>query len=160
MPVVRISEELFKEVQRHAEPLVDNFETALWKALRMRDESLADSSQSKTGLSTLPRRRKRARSFAQGTLTPPRDFWKHVLGILIEKGGKAPRQEVHNIMKRRLDGRLMPGDIEVNRDGTLKWEKQVDYQRLAMANEGLLHKHSPRGIWEITDVGRQWISQH
>ena len=36
MPVVRISDELFKEIQKYAEPIVDTFESALWKALKVR----------------------------------------------------------------------------------------------------------------------------
>ena len=144
MPVVRISEELFREVQKHAEPLIDNFESALWKAL----------GKSKTGKSVGQRGIK---SRAVGELTTPKIFWKLILEVLIKRGGQASRQQVHNDIEQKVGGQLKPGDYEVNRDGTLKWSKQVDYQRLAMVHEGLLQNGLPRGIWGITDLGRQWL---
>jgi len=147
MPVVRISEGLFKEVQKYAEPLVDNFETALWKALRKNEE-------------LQPVRARKAKSRAVGELTNSSDFWKLILDVLVARGGRAERQDVHSDIERRMKSRFKPGDLEVNRDGTLKWSKQVDYQRLAMVQEGLLRKDSSRGNWEITENGRQWLSNH
>jgi len=146
MPVVRISEELFKEVQKYAEPLVDNFETALWKALRAhcRLSSVRTNKGSSRGV---------------GELTPPGEFWKPILEALVESEGQASRPEVHKTVEKKMNGQLKPGDYKLNLDGTLKWSKQVDYQRLAMVHEGLLQSGSPWGIWEITDKGKQWLSQ-
>jgi len=142
MPVVRISEELFREVQKHAEPLIDNFESALWKALGKNE-------------SGKPIGQRRAKSHAVGELTAPKIFWRPILEALIERGGRASRQQVPNDIERMVGGQLKPGDFEVNRDGTIKWTKQVDYQRLAMVHEGLLQNGLPRGIWGITDLGRR-----
>jgi len=146
MPVVRISEELFKEVQKYAEPLVDNFETALWKALRAH------------GRLSSVRINKRS-SRGAGELTPPGEFWKPILEALVERGGQASRVEVHKTVEKKMNGQLKPGDYKLNRDGTTKWSKQVDYQRLAMVHEGLIQSSSLWGIWEITDKGKQWLSQ-
>lgn len=147
MPVVRISEELFREVQKHAEPLIDNFESALWKVLGV---SKGRRSVEQRGI----------KSRAVGKLTAPKIFWRLILEVLVERGGQASRQQVHNDIKQKMKGQLKPGDYEVNRDGTPKWTKQVDYQRLAMVHEGLLQNGLPRGIWGITDLGRQWLSTH
>lgn len=140
MPVVRISEELFKEVQKYAEPLVDDFESALWKALGKNRKS------------------KKPTPRGAGELTPQREFWKPILETLVEMGGQGSRQEVHKAVERKTKDRLRPGDYELNRDGTAKWNKAVDYQRLAMVREGLMARNTPRGIWRITDQGRQWLS--
>ncbi|OGN92654.1 MAG: hypothetical protein A2Z75_08325 [Chloroflexi bacterium RBG_13_50_10] len=147
MPVVRISEELFKEVQKYAEPLVDNFETALWKALNSR-RGLVPVKSGKSG------------SRGTGELTPARALWKPILEAIIGSGGQASRPEVHKSVERKMKEQLRPGDWKTNRDGTNKWSKQVDYQRLAMVHEGLLADNSPFGIWVITDKGRQWLSEH
>jgi len=146
MPVVRISEELFKEIQKYAEPLVDDFESALWKVLQLARKNGTERS-------------KRRETHARGTLTPPRDFWKQILETLVEKGGQASVQEVVEDVERKMKNQLKPGDYERNRDGLLKWEKQVHFQRLAMKHEGLLASNSPRGIWAITDKGRRWLSE-
>lgn len=145
MPVIRISDELFREVQKHAEPLIDNFESALWKAL----------GKNKGGQ---PIRHRNTKSSAVGELTPPKDFWRPILETLVERGGRASRQEVHNGVEQKMKERLKPGDFELNRDGTVKWAKQVDYQRLAMVHEELLRKTLAAGVWEITDLGKQQLS--
>jgi len=142
MPVVRISEDLFKEVQKYAEPLVDDFESALWKALGRN------------------RRSKKPTPRAKGELTPQGEFWRSMLQALVEMGGQGSRQEVHKAVERKMKDRLKPADYELNRDGTTKWSKAVDYQRLAMVREGLMARNTPRGIWKITDQGRQWLSRH
>jgi hypothetical protein len=147
MPVVRISDELFKEVQKYAEPLVDSFETALWKAL------LAGRTNSvETHIKRKPR--------STGNLTPPKEFWKPILETLVEKGGQTSVEEVVKSLERKMKSQLKPGDYELNRDGTAKWVKQVHFQRLAMVHEGLLGSDSHRGVWAITNQGRQWLSEH
>jgi len=146
MPVVRISEELFKEIQQYAEPLVDDFESALWKVLQ-----LAQKSDIK-----IPTKNKARRI---GNLTPPKDFWKPILETLLENGGQASAEQVIEGVERKMKNQLKPGDYEQNRDGSSKWEKQVHFQRLAMKHEGLLAKDSPRGIWIITPQGRKWLSE-
>ena len=146
MPVVRVSEELFKEVQKYAEPLVDNFETALWKILKLVGK---DNVQ-------IPIRRE-ART--TGNLTPPKDFWKPILETLVDEGDQASVQKVIQSVERKMRNRLKLGDHEKNLDGSEKWEKQVNYQRLAMKHEGLLASNSPRGIWAITEQGRKWLSE-
>jgi len=146
MPVVRVSEELFKEVQKYAEPLVDDFESALWKILKL---------VGKESVQTPIRRGTRI----IGNLTPPRDFWKPILETLVDEGGQASVQKVIQSVERKMGDHLKPGDRELNRDGTLKWEKQANFQRLAMVHEGLLANDSPRGIWAITHQGRKWLSE-
>jgi len=141
MPVVRISEELFKEVQKYAEPLVDDFESALWKALGRNRKS------------------KKPTPRGTGELTPQGEFWKPILEALVEMGGQGSRQEVLRAVERKMKGRLKPGDYERNKDGTTKWSKAVDFQRKAMVLEGLMAMNTPRGIWKITDQGKQWLSR-
>jgi hypothetical protein len=143
MPVVRISEELFKEVQKYAEPLVDNFETALRKALGLKNQKQVGSNEHR-----------------QSSMTKPKEFWKPLLEVLVERGGRASREEVHNAVENKMKDRFKSGDYEQNKDGTAKWSKHLDYQRLAMVHEGLLESNSPRGAWEITDSGRRWLLQH
>jgi len=147
MPVIRISEELFKEVQKYAEPLVDNFETALWKALQ---------STRKNNVST----HTKYRSHTIVNQTPQKNFWRPILETLVDNGGEAYVQEVVIGIKRKMNNQLKEGDYEVNRDGTTKWEKAVHFQRLAMVHEGLVASNTPRGIWAITDQGRRWLSEH
>jgi len=146
MPVIRISDELFKEVQKYAEPLVDNFETALWKALRSVNKGNVGVPVKMTSTRT-------------ANLTRQKEFWKPILETIVSKGGKADAQAVVDGVESRMKSRLKSGDYESNTDGTAKWFKAVHFQRLEMVHQGLLEHNSPRGIWQITDKGRQWLSQ-
>ena len=146
MRVVRISDELFKEVQKYAEPIVDNFETALRKALKSVNKGDVEM--------TL-----KTKSAKTENLTPQKEFWVPILETIVAKGGKADAQAVVDGVESRMKQRLKAGDYETNQDGTAKWFKAVHFQRLAMVHEGLLECNSPRGIWQITDMGKHWLSQ-
>ena len=143
MPVVRISEELFKEIQKYAEPLVDNFETALWKALkankRVKNENIFVKEKSQ--------------------ITPQKYFRIPILEVLHQAGGQQYVENVEKTFEQKMKNKLLPGDYETNKDGYPKWKKAVHFQRLAMVHEGLLANNSPRGVWVITEKGKQWLSE-
>jgi len=152
MPVIRISEELFKEVQKYAEPLVDNFESVIWRLLSPVERNKS-TVQDKVVERRVPRKRSR------GETTLQKEFRKPILEALIDMGGQGPCVEVCVAVGRKMNDQLKAGDYKLNADGTKKWEKAVHFQRLAMVHEGLLADDSPRGIWQITDKGREWVSR-
>jgi hypothetical protein len=146
MPVVRVSEELFKEVQKYAEPLIDNFESTLWKILKLVGKDNVQIPTKHVIRST-------------GNHIPPKNFWRPILEILVEAGGQAPVQKVIDSLEIKMRNSFKQGDYKENLDGSEKWEKQANYQRLAMKYEGLLVDNSPRGIWAITEKGRKWLTE-
>jgi len=146
MPVLRVDDEVWEELKKRAVKLglvFDTPNTVLRKVLGLGEKS------------------KVSRQRVPGKLTPQGEFWKPMLEALVEMGGQGSRQEVHKAVERKMKGRLKPGNYELNpSDGTTKWSKGVDFQRLAMVREGLMAENTPRGIWKITDQGRRWLSQH
>jgi restriction system protein len=40
-----------------------------------------------------------------------------------------------------------------------RWRNAAQWARNSMVNEGLLKKDSPRGVWEISDKGKQYLTQ-
>ena len=43
----------------------------------------------------------------------------------------------------------------------VRWRTRVTFQASHMRRvAGLLKNDSPRGVWEISDAGRQWLAQH
>jgi restriction system protein len=40
---------------------------------------------------------------------------------------------------------------------TPRWRNTAQWARNSLREEGLIRDDSPRGIWEITDKGRQWL---
>lgn len=91
-------------------------------------------------------------------LTPVHLYWPAILASLIELGGRAPKEEVLQGVERKLTGVLTPADREVLPSGVdVRWKNRAAWQRFNMIKLGLLRSGSPRGVWEITDAGRQWL---
>lgn len=102
------------------------------------------------GPSSSPRKRRR--------FTPVAVYWLPILQALVECGGRARREEVVELVGRKMqdvltsdDRELLPSGIEV------RWKNRVAWQRENMKRRGLLRDDSPQGIWEITDAGRKWL---
>jgi hypothetical protein len=154
MPVIRISDALFKEVQKFAEPLVDDFETAMWKILQLTDRKQQSPEVLKVGhIKTTSRR---VLSF-EGT--PQNHFRIPILESVQELGGDAPASEVCERVESNMKSVLKPADYQNLRDGTQRWFKSVNFQRLWLVSNGLLDSNAPRGTWRITERGKQWLKQ-
>ncbi|MGC8903491.1 MAG: winged helix-turn-helix domain-containing protein [Fervidobacterium sp.] len=93
--------------------------------------------------------------------TPQKEYRLSILQALLEKGGKATQKEVLEIIQRKMKNRFNELDLQVLRDGyTLRWQKMAQWQRYIMVKAGLLRSDSPRGIWEITEKGRNYLEEH
>jgi len=89
---------------------------------------------------------------------PQRDYRLPILEALLEKGGKATRREVSEIIERKMRDKFNKSDLQVLSDGqTKRWQKGVDWERLRMVKDGLLRSDSPKGVWEITEKGRKYL---
>ena len=47
--------------------------------------------------------------------------------------------------------------MRVETPGLPRWRNTAQWARNAMVKEGLLASDSPRGVWEITAEGKQWL---
>lgn len=70
-------------------------------------------------------------------------------------GGSAPKNDVLKYMEEKLQGKLLPGDLEW-REATNDhaWQNNACWERYAMAQDGTLKAGSPRGIWELSEAHR------
>ena len=121
--------------------LADEFER-LARDLRQRIERLAEPTNVK-------------RQPVKGPRQPRTD--KAVLRALIVEalrhlGGSARKAEILAFMARRLQGRLLPGDLE-RREATKDcvWENNACWERYQMTRDGILRTDSPRGVWELAE---------
>ena len=95
----------------------------------------------------------------QGLRTPNQAFQLPILQALIQLSGSAPIQivldRVHEMMKDQLndyDYQSLPSNPHV-----VRWENNAQWARFKLVNEGYLASDSPRGIWEITEAGRERV---
>ena len=89
-----------------------------------------------------------------GTILPDDEYELPMLAILDEKGGRAPTREVLDALGERLRDRLMPADHDPLGSGDIRWRNRAQFVRLHLIAKGDMKKDSPRGLWEISDQGR------
>jgi len=92
----------------------------------------------------------------KGLNTPQSEYKIPILESLIELGGKAETNKVLSRVYEKMKDKFTQIDLENVLSGDIRWINMVRWTRNTMKNEGLLSKDSPRGIWEITEKGKEY----
>lgn len=92
-------------------------------------------------------------------LLAEKEYWRPILEILVQAGGRAEGRSVIDMLEDRLGDKFTPRDRDVLRMGEVRWRNRARFARLRMKEEGLIDSHSPRGIWEITEAGRRFVNE-
>lgn len=166
-PVIQIDDDVLALLKSHAEPFVDSPNSVLRRLLGLpasgngvaRDDfSLDPPTREEPGRQTRKRRRRgRRRDVARaqpGSILPHEEYEIPILEILDAHSGRAPTREVLDELGERLSDRLMPADHEQLASGDIRWRNRAQFVRLRMIERGDMQKDSPRGLWEISDQGR------
>lgn len=93
-----------------------------------------------------------------GSVLPVHGYWVPILRSLKEAGGSAPSTEVIEGLESRMQDLLTPLDFEHLKSGEIRWRNRARFARLRMKERGLLSDTSHRGVWEITDLGREYLA--
>ncbi|BCB96158.1 hypothetical protein JZK55_10800 [Dissulfurispira thermophila] len=106
------------------------------------------------------RKRKEKSKLKKGLRTPEDEFKIPILEALIELGGKAEMKAVLKKVYSKMKDRLNQYDLSPlpSNPKQARWENTAQWARNTMVSEGLLSPDSPRGIWEITEKGRNFNS--
>jgi len=92
-----------------------------------------------------------------GSILPERSYWNPILEVIAEGGGAVPANDVIAQVGERLKHDLTPLDFEQLDTGEIRWRNRARFARLRMREAGLISDASRRGVWEITDVGREFL---
>lgn len=181
-PTIRIDDEVYESLKRHAEPFVDTPNSVLRRILGLgivegqqdlEAEPATPSSQPlrNVGLprsaSKVPQVNKKGRAkkaatkrtrVPNGSLLPEDQYDVPLLSTLIDHGGAAAFQEVVNGVGEKLGDRLTELDRANLASGGVRWQSRLQFVRLRLIERGLMAKDSPRGVWAITDEGREFVS--
>jgi Mrr N-terminal domain len=181
---VTLDDEVMSKVHESAEPWVDSPNSALRKLLdmdpgptdptyfdiqRLEDEDVLTNRDGESAgpvgtareEARRPRRRRTSKSrrrnrAPKGSLLDERAYWRPVLEVLANSpSGAAPARNVIAQVGALLDDKLRPLDKEPLNSGGLRWHTRVMFARFRMKEAGLLKQDSPRGVWEISDRGRE-----
>ena len=136
--------------------------------IRNKVESLAEDWR-KLGLKTLqklvdkkkPTQRKVTKVLKQGLRTPNDAFHTPILKVLIDLGGTARVKKVLDRVEELMSDQLNKYDYETlpSNPNELRWRNNAQWARWRLVQNGYLASDSPRGVWEITDAGRQFLEE-
>jgi hypothetical protein len=98
---------------------------------------------------------------ARGVRTQESAFVRPILRALVDFGGSASMNQVLERVETLMAGRLRDVDFQPLKSdpGRPRWCNTAQWARNTMVNDGLLLDNSPRGVWEISDAGRQYLER-
>lgn len=169
---IEVDDQVFDRLKTEAEPFVDTPNTVLRRLLGLDNARTIATSPSvqnaparvananPRGKRTRgkPSAPKRTRA-ASGTLLPEQRYERPLLKALADAGGQAPYRDVVDAVGREMKDELLPADFENLSSGSVRWQSRLQFVRLRLIERGYLEKHSPRGIWSITDAGREALAE-
>lgn len=148
MRSIEVDDEVWKRLKAEAEPLVDDENSVLRRLLGI------------GGGSSVPGTRRGGRP--KGTTRAPLGTLVHrdayevpILQELAARGGAGPAREITEAVGGRVADLLTDRDHETLNSGSVRWVTRVQFTRLRLKERGLLRDDSPRGVWELTERGRE-----
>ena len=154
MPTIRIDEDVFNGLKQLAEPFVDS-PNAVVRRLLMEKRILPQTPLKLKAGSRPPVVPERVLT---PLLTPQQVYEQFLLVTLAEDfAGRADKRSVtKGVIERMLkQGFIGPADLELVATGETKAENTITWGRNALKNRGLIARGSQRGIWELTEEGRE-----
>lgn len=174
---IEIDDDLFDLLKQHAEPFIDTPSDVLRRLLG----DVSGSTQAKQAACTrralpaagAPTRRRSAKGqkdnarkgsvkrtrAPSNALLSEKAYELPLLDVLDTAGGRLPTREAVAAVGEHVADQLMPMDHDVMDQGQERWESRVQFTRLRLVEAGLLEKNSPRGVWEISDAGRERLKR-
>lgn len=161
-PTIRVDEDVYGALQQEAEPFVDTPNTVLRRFLGLTETAQETPSSQTEDESPAPiakssrRKKKKKRTRApSGSLLAQREYELPLLKTLEELDGSAPAGLVIERLGHRLGGQLTPTDLETLDSGVVRWHNRAQFVRFELVRLGYMKNDSPRGVWEISDNGKQ-----
>ena len=149
MPAIEVTTETLSRLAALARPFVDTTPEAV--ILRLLD------GQSETKLQRPDASRPRRRAQV-GTLLPEKAYWIPILQALDEQGGEAPAVDVIARVGEILENDLTDDDKSSTGTGETRWKNRTQFARLRMKEQGWINPNSPRGVWAMTEEGREQLA--
>ncbi len=96
---------------------------------------------------------------ARGLRTPESAFVLPILGALQDLGGRASMNQVLGMVGNMMKDQLQDVDhlSLTSEPGKPRWYNTAQWARNLMVSRGLLRNDSPRGTWEVTVDGMQYL---
>ena len=179
MPIIRVDDDVWRQLQKKAEPFVDNPNSVLRRlfCLPNPERTSVGNNPNKTGSvvrrgspvtngteatraargediqSTISTPRRSGRAIT-GTILGQGEYRQPIIYVLAQMGGEGEVQQILERLYDKVEDRLKPLDFELVPSGiNVRWKIQAMYQRKKMVDDGLLDRGALKGIWRLTDAG-------
>ncbi len=170
MRPILVDGEVYDRLKKLAEPFVDSPNDVLRRVFELEPKRSTDDEEgvfatnpSEVNTAFRGRATRAGVTFTDVRVnrTPDRDFRVPILQALQELGGRAATGDVLKRVRRIIEPALKPVDFDEMRSGQVRWRSATNFEKKHMALEAipLVNPNSPRGIWEITDAGRQYLQE-
>jgi len=146
MPVVRISDDTWARLQQHARPFEDTPDDVIRKALSVLDGSMPSKKEIAAEGKTKAKPKKKL---------PQKFFREPLLLSLLALGGTAQASDIRQMMEPMVRKHLLEGDVEPVSTGEPRWWNAVCWERSELVKEQSFRSDSPRGVWELSEKGRE-----
>jgi|GEM_PF-957519 len=98
------------------------------------------------------------RVVSKGEKTPRQAFRIPILEVLVELGGKGKTDKILEKVENKMKHILNPVDYEKLPSGVMiRWQNTAQWEKYVMVQDGLLRSDSPKGVWEITEKGINFL---
>lgn len=177
METIEVDQDVYAKLEAVARPFVETTPNAVLRRVLGLDEagdSVAGETMLRPGTREEARpphrqpapRGARSRSVTRpkanrapaGALLPEEAYELPLLRALDLAGGRAPSKEVIETVGRELKDDLTALDQERLQSGGIRWQSRIQFVRLRMIERGLMDRNSPRGVWTLTDLGRERVA--
>lgn len=94
----------------------------------------------------------------RGERTPEEDYFIPILSVLETMGGRGKVKDILSLVYNVMKGQFKQADLlMLPKNRTPRWSNAAQWARNSLVDRGLLKSNSPRGIWEISDKGREYL---
>src|SRR2546426_120032 len=155
-PTIRIDDDVWVWLKSHARPLEDTPNSVLRRLAGL--ELSSDEAPIQVGSSDRvvhPRQRLRSDHMSQAAFREP------ILLLLHRNGGRLERPRALIELERALANQLTDADRSDIESGTIRWQKNAEWQVHTMRRAGLLEpvQLSGNGVWHLTQRGGDLASK-
>lgn len=82
--------------------------------------------------------------------TPQTILRELIIETIKGMGGSGIKNEIVKIVGEKLEGKLLPGDLEWRETtNNYVWQNNITWERLRMIKDGVMKSDTPIGVWEL-----------
>ena len=95
-----------------------------------------------------------------GLRTKNSDLFMPILRALVNNGGKLQFQKLLSVLENDLKDVLNEYDWQImSDDKSVRWKNNVGWAKKHLSNAGYISNTAKRGLWEITELGREQVEE-